>query len=365
MRRKKTGSLLTVRGRLVCRWKEGGRATWRHVACERDGRRLLVDVADYRAAGMELAEAIRKAAGADGPAPQMETVTMAQAIARYLDRLEGERAPANLKRDRYRARSVTDHPIAQTRADLVRRRDVARWTDALSEDKGGRTVNRCLSLASKAWTWAYDHGYIPEDQPNPFRLVTRNREVTLDKDHLSREEGRALVEAAAEDFRPLLIVALATGMRRGELLSLAWADVDLEGAVLVIRAENEKAGGGRRVDMTPEVFELLTRLKATARGWPVFLAANGQAHTACTVRNRMTRIRKAEPKIAPHKLLNLKFKDLRDSAICLMLEQGTPTATVARIAGHRTLATTEKYLSELRLGQREAIDRHGEFRFGS
>jgi site-specific recombinase XerD len=48
-----------------------------------------------------------------------------------------------------------------------------------------------------------------------------------------------------------------------------------------------------------------------------------------------------------------------------MLEQGAPTATVARIVGHRTLATTEKYLSELRLGQRAVIDRHGERRFGT
>jgi len=117
--------------------------------------------------------------------------------------------------------------------------------------------------------------------------------------------------------------------------------------------------------MTPEVAELLTRLKATAKGWPVFVAANGRAHTARTVHNRIGRLKAAGPKVARHKLLNLKFKDLRDSAICLMLETGAPTATVARIVGHRVLATIERYLSALRLGQRETIERHGQSRFGT
>ena len=39
--------------------------------------------------------------------------------------------------------------------------------------------------------------------------------------------------------------------------------------------------------------------------------------------------------------------------------------TVARIVGHRVLATVEKYLSQLRVGQRDAIDRYGELRFGT
>ena len=74
---------------------------------------------------------------------------------------------------------------------------------------------------------------------------------------------------------------------------------------------------------------------------------------------------KGNPNVAPHKLLNLKFKDFRDAFICWLLEDDTPTATVARIVGHRHLVTTEKYLSELRLGQRAAIDRAGARRFGT
>ena len=153
MRRKKTGALLTTAGRLRCRWRENGKTTRRDVEDEREGRRLLMDVADYRAAGMDLAEAIEKATGERLPSPAAETITVGEAVARHLDRLEGKRAPANLKHDRYRARSITNHAIADMRADQVRRRDVARWMDALSRDKGERTINRCLSLASKAWRW--------------------------------------------------------------------------------------------------------------------------------------------------------------------------------------------------------------------
>jgi len=106
MRRKRTGSLVTVRGRLVCRWRENGKLTSRHVPTEQEGHHLLMDVADYRAAGLGLAEAIRKATGAGKPAAPAGTVTVGEAVERYLDQLEGKRKPANLKHDRYRARSI-------------------------------------------------------------------------------------------------------------------------------------------------------------------------------------------------------------------------------------------------------------------
>lgn len=276
---------------------------------------------------------------------------MAAAVARHLEALEGKRTPQNMMRERSRSRCVTDYPIAQTRADLVRRRDVAPWMDALSADKGGRTINRCLSFASKAWLWAYDHGYVPEDRPNHFRLVARAPEPNLDKDHLSRDEAREIVKAARtatdEGYADMVAMDLNTGARRGELQTLTWPDVDLKGRIITIRAKNEKAGGGRRVDLTPEAVEILTRRRESASPWrpDVFTNSQGRPFSDDMLRNRMNTLRnalKGNANIAPHKLLNLKFKDFRDAFVCWLLEAGTPTATVARIVGHRHLVTTEK-----------------------
>lgn len=374
-RPKGTGYVREREGRHSCIWKQDGKFIERRVTNERHGERMLLRVEDLREQGLDLHNAVAKAFGE--PERPRGTASMKHMAATYLDWLarEGRRTPRNMAMDRSRAKGVTEDPeMAEARVDLVDRAAVARWTERLAQKRQPRTINRHLSLASQVWRYAQRHGYVPEAKANPFRLVGRAREPNLDKDPLSPEEAAALVSAAPEDFRPLLVAALATGCRRGELLSLTWADVDLKAnggeGVLIIRPEREKAGRGRRVPLTVELRAMLSRTKKAAGpvlpSAPVFLTAEGRPFDAQAVRLRVKALRRATPEGVPlRKVTNFQFKGLRDAAVCNLLALGVPTATVARVVGHGSIKTTEKYLGKLVDAQRAAMKAYSAVRFGT
>ena len=93
--------------------------------------------------------------------------------------------------------------------------------------------------------------------------ITRNlaRSVKLFKEnnirvrYLTEDEERRLVAALPEYLRPLVTVAIHTGLRRGELLSLRWEDVDFSARVITVRVS--KSGEGRRMPINEVVFKTL------------------------------------------------------------------------------------------------------------
>ena len=72
----------------------------------------------------------------------------------------------------------------------------------------------------------------------------RAREV-----YLTAQEANALIEVAQDDFKPLLLAAISTGMRRDELLLLVWADVDFSANAIRVWSENVKTSESRSVSM--------------------------------------------------------------------------------------------------------------------
>ncbi len=93
---------------------------------------------------------------------------------------------------------------------------------------------------------------------------------------LAGVEGRANANAARRKYRqavlpdlpmdgyvdhltPVVLTAINTGMRRGELLSMTWADINWEAKMLTIRAENAKSGRQRHIPLNVEAMEVLQR----------------------------------------------------------------------------------------------------------
>ena len=91
-------------------------------------------------------------------------------------------------------------------------------------------------------------------------------------DALTAAEARLLLSTSPDGIRPVLLCALTTGMRRGEILSLDWSDVDLEKGVLVVQPEREKAGRVRPVPMVAEL-KAWRSAAAKAAGVPAYVIA--------------------------------------------------------------------------------------------
>jgi integrase len=265
---------------------------------------------------------------------------------------------ANLYQQRY----VTDKQLrsAETidyRLRLLRRRFGSRKLSEISlgdiEDlradlrtagKKPATTNRYLALLRGMLNWAVLRGDLDE---TPFRkglqaAVKLERENNRRDRRLSPEEEVKLLEASGGVLRSLVVAALETGMRRGELLSLRFSDVDLERNVIHIRAANAKSKKGRDVPVaTTRLRTLLKFLSIDANGETkqpdASVFSNEVGEPIEDFRGPWTAaLKRAE-------IRDLRFHDLRGEFASRLVEKGVPLSQVRDLLGHASIVTTERY----------------------
>lgn len=230
-----------------------------------------------------------------------------------------------------------------------------------------RTVSAVLSQA-------VDDGLLAT---NPaFRLASkyigRGDDETQEVQPASRDEATHLLSVASDlapHYRPLLLVALRTGLRLGELLALEWRDVDLAGRSVRVRrnktrgeVSSPKSRQARSVDLSVEAVAALRALdvqqKADAlregveRSTLVFLTPDGNPIDADNLRRRVFR------RIADKaKLPNLTLHGLRHTYASLLLAGGAPLVYVSQQLGHSSPHVTATVYSHwLPVGDRSAVD---------
>lgn len=103
---------------------------------------------------------------------------------------------------------------------------------------------------------------------SPYKGVKHFRVNNTNLRIVSEEEFRKLYAAASLVFRPILIAAVTTGMRKGELLKLKWDDVNLEEGF--IRVRDSKNYESRTITIHPKLREALLALKDKSKSDFVF-----------------------------------------------------------------------------------------------
>lgn len=149
---------------------------------------------------------------------------------------------------------------------------------------------------------------------------------------LSREEEARLLaviesEPKRAHLKGICLVALDCGLRRGEIFTLRWSDVDLDRKTITVRAFNSKTARARTVAMTTRVYvELVRRWLESAQD------------TNALVFGVTASIKTAWKKICREAgIHNFHFHDCRATAISRMIAAGMSPAEVMRISGHATL----------------------------
>lgn len=143
----------------------------------------------------------------------------------------------------------------------------------------------------------------------------------------------------ADHVKPLVLLAMNTGLRRGELFNLEWSDVDLPRALLTVRAASAKTARVRRIPLNREALDMLTAWQATtsARGGIVFPSPYG-----ATV--RMNNIKKSWGAVLKDAgITDFKFHDLRHHFASRLAMAGADLYVVKELLGHSTIAMTERY----------------------
>jgi integrase len=147
-------------------------------------------------------------------------------------------------------------------------------------------------------------------------------------------------EPYIDRIRPLVLLALNTGLRRGELFSLRWSDINLEQSMLTVRAAAAKSGDSRRVPLNAEAAGVLDIWK-TQSSEPeapdafVFPGDDGA---------RLTNVNKGWASVCKlAKLTDFRLHDCRHSFASRLVQKGVDLNTVRELLGHADLKMTLRY----------------------
>lgn len=258
---------------------------------------------------------------------EAERTTFGEALARYerevLPSLRGRAQDASI------VRRLKKIPLAARPLALVRSADLAAYS-AMLEAAGcaGNTIRIHLGLISRVFE-AAKRRWGMESLVNPVAFAPRPRIAPGRDRRLRAGEEEKLLAAAAGDLRAAIVVAIETGLRRGELLRLRWDDIDLVARTAAIK--QTKTGVPRVIPLAPRALETLTALPRRPDG-KVFGWRDD--HSVTQAFERLC-----------HKLgiVDLRWHDLRHEATSRLFERGLSIEKVAAVTGHKTWAMLRRY----------------------
>ncbi|MCH7825449.1 MAG: site-specific integrase [Acidobacteria bacterium] len=222
--------------------------------------------------------------------------------------------------------------------------DVERYKRKRRKQVSGPTVNRELALLSALLQVAVESG---ELIANPVRGIRRYRENENAWQYLSPDEADRLIAACAPRLRPVVLCAIFTGMRAGEIRDLLWDYVDLRRELIWIR--DTKSGEPREIPIHSVLRRELVNLRRRRISPHVFTKANGEQY-----RDWRSAWRTATQQA---KLEGLRFHDLRHTFGTWQTSAGTHPFIVQALMGHRTQAMTRRYSHATSAGKRTAVDK--------
>lgn len=208
------------------------------------------------------------------------------------------------------------------------------------------TVNRCLAILKRMFNLAVEWGFLRSDHVGSIKLFSEkdNHKERI----LSVEEEKILLSECSAHLRPIVVTALNTGMRKGEILNLEWSQVDLSGKR--IRVEKTKSGRTRFVDVNSVLAkELAVLKKKTENSGHVFVnSGTGRPFVDVKKAFRGACRRAGIP--------DLRFHDLRHTFATRLVERGVDLITVKEILGHSTVRITERYTHSNQERKKKAVE---------
>ncbi len=201
------------------------------------------------------------------------------------------------------------------------------------------TVNRYIAALSHAFSMAVNEwGWL---EYSPIRKVKKPKESRGRVRFLSDDERIRLLESCKTHSNTYLytvvVLALSTGMRKNEIMSLTWDDVDLQRCRAILH--ETKNGERRAVALTGHALELLKTMNKVRRidSKFVFPAKESMVKKPMDLRTPW------ETALKTANITDFKFHDLRHSAASYLAMNGASLSEIAEVLGHKTLQMVKRY----------------------
>jgi integrase len=258
---------------------------------------------------------------------EAESTTIGELIDRYLSEVTDSKKGA--RQERYRLRFLKER-LGHFIVASFQSKHLASYRDSrLKEGISGTTVVHEINCLSHVLEVSIKDWGIPLGN-NPAKLLRRPPRAKGRTRRLAPAELEALLRAlqGSPAVQSLVLLAVETGMRRGELMSMTWENVRIKDRVIFL--PDTKNGEPRAVPLSSKAMEILKGIPRNIGG-TVFSMAHDSVSQAFKRACRRAGIQ------------DLRFHDLRHEATSRFFEKGLSMMEVSSITGHKTLSMLKRY----------------------
>jgi len=208
--------------------------------------------------------------------------------------------------------------------------DIEKFKAIRSKAVKPATVNRELATIKTLFNKAVMWGKIEE---NPAKCVKFLHEPIGRLRYLEREEMIKLLSNCSKHLKPIVTVALFTGMRRSEILNLKWRDIDFKRGIIYLL--DTKNGTKREVYMNELVGKILIKVRKHPDSSYIFCNKSGNPYHDIR-KSFFTALRKSD-------IINFRFHDLRHTFASQLVMAGVDINTTRELLGHKDIRMTLRY----------------------
>lgn len=221
-------------------------------------------------------------------------------------------------------------------------RDLACLRSALSKAVEWRhlAANPLLGMRNKSFGSRKVVRYLTDDEELRLRSALKHRDAFLISGRVSANRWRIErdrdtypvlpADGYGDHLTPLVLLAMNTGLRRNELLTLQWSDINLQGRMLTVRDAVAKSGKQRYIPLNTEATDVLERWARQRRG----------SAKVFGIRDAKTAWGNV---LDAAEIANFRFHDLRHHFASRLVRMGVDLNTVRDLLGHADLSMTLRY----------------------
>ena len=205
------------------------------------------------------------------------------------------------------------------------------------------TLNRELACLKTILNKAKGWGYI-EEVPKIKLFKENNKRVR----YLTDDEEKKLLKLSPEPLKSIILIALNTGMRRGEILNLKWRDIDIKEGIIIV--QDSKSKEKRIIPMNEMVKSVFLNLLSIGGKEYIFENKNGEKYGEDYITHWFEKIVKKAG------IKDFRFHDLRHTFASRLVMAGVSLKTVQELLGHKTFTMVLRYAHLSPEVKRQAVE---------
>jgi integrase len=262
---------------------------------------------------------------------EAEETTLAQGLDRWEKEFLPKLASSSHETEKSRIRSLKRHPMTALSLARIRGKDIVEFIyDLEEEDFSPDSIRLYLATLSRVFnaarmTWGMEYLI----NPVPLAKSARPKGSTGRERRLEDGEEKKLLDAAGHHFKPVAKWAIETAMRRGEIASLEWRDINIARRTALVR--KSKNGEVRTVPLSSTAIAILQSLPRRLDGCVFGMTTGAITQAMIDTCERA-------------KIEDLRFHDLRHEATSRLFENTDLDAIeIASITGHKSMQMLKRY----------------------